>query len=635
MSFNAALSGLRAASSDLEVTGHNIANSATTGFKSSRAEFADIYASSFISGGDAVGNGVTLDDVAQQFSQGTIKYTDNALDLAINGNGFFLLKDNGVPAYTRAGLFSIDKEGFVVTNSGAKLQGKLADNEGNIIGESKDLQLQTSDLSPKSTTKVKETFNLDASSEILEVRTSTVNASGAGVGVAQLGTENGYTAGTIEHNGRLYNIPSEDNLPANQIAAELSALGDVTASASSSASLVIGTGYPLNANELLINGQNFVGNDIDELAQAINAASGLTATVNGADIDVATSTGADLIFDVAGAVGSGVQVAVTTPSGTQTLNESIPGQLQATVGGAIEITLGANAKLENAAGTNVFNTLTAVQNAPTNSFDPTNPSSYNSITSFTIYDTEGISHDVVQYFVRVPNRAGEAEGTLWNTILTVDGEHVGGSDPDNPEFATFELKFNADGSYDAAGSEQVIISNWLPRDANGVPTGALGPQNPIELPLEDPATSSNFLIDVATATAYGGSFAVNTLNQNGYAKGSLNGVDVSEKGVVSARYSNGETLALGQLQLVNFANIQGLNPLGGNLWTDTLDSGQPVIGTPGAGQLGSVQAGALEESNVDLTEQLVNLILAQRNFQANAKTIETADAITQTIINMR
>ncbi len=635
MSFNTALSGLRAASSDLEVTGHNIANSATTGFKSSRAEFADIYASSFISGGDAVGNGVTLDDVAQQFSQGTIKYTDNALDLAINGNGFFLLKDNGVPTYTRAGLFSIDKDGFVVTNTGAKLQGKLADKEGNIIGESKDLQLQTSDLAPQSTTRVTETFNLDASSEILEVRTSTITASGAGIAAVQIGTDNGYTAGTLEHNGRVHNIPSGDNLPANQIAAELNALGDVSATASSAASLTIGTGYPLNANELLINGQNFVGNDIDEVAAAINAAGGLSATVNGTSIDVSTSTGADLIFDVSGAVGSGVQVTVTSPSGSQTIDEANPAQQQATVGGTIEITTGANGQLDNANDTNVFGALTAVQNAPTNSFDPTNPNSYNSITSFTIYDTEGISHDVIQYFTRVPNRAGEAEGTMWNTTIMIDGEHVGGSDPDNPEFATFELKFNADGSFDEAGSEQVVISNWVPRDANGVPTGALGPQNPAVLPIEDPATSSNFLIDVTTATAYGGAFAVNTLNQNGYAKGSLNGVDVSETGIVSARYSNGETLALGQLQLVNFANVQGLNPLGGNLWTDTLDSGQPVIGTPGAGQLGSVQAGALEESNVDLTEQLVNLILAQRNFQANAKTIETADAITQTIINMR
>jgi flagellar hook protein FlgE len=119
MAFNTALSGLRAASSDLEITGNNIANAATSGFKSSRAEFGDVYAAAFVSGGNTIGGGVVLQSAKQQFSQGTINYTQNALDLAINGQGFFLMKQDGTNVYSRNGTFNIVNVGYVVSNTGA------------------------------------------------------------------------------------------------------------------------------------------------------------------------------------------------------------------------------------------------------------------------------------------------------------------------------------------------------------------------------------------------------------------------------------------------------------------------------------------------------------------------------------
>ncbi len=642
MPFNTALSGLRAASTELEITGNNIANSATTGFKESRAEFADIYAASFVSGGNGVGSGVVVQQVSQQFGQGTISFTDNALDLAINGGGFFVLEDDGAPAYTRAGIFSIDKDGFIVNNAGMRLQGLLADEDGTIAGEATDLLLNTGDISPRPTTRVNETFNLDAGAEILERRTSTITTQGVGVQIAQLGVGNGYTAGTVDYQGVTQNIPSADNLSAVQIAGEFTALQGLNASAETRVLLTAPT-FPVNANEILINGSTYSGNDVNELATNINLASGLSASVVGGNIEVFASTGADLVFNVGASVGSGRQITVqglddlSNPVGpTVTIDESVVGQQQATVGGLIKIITDDPDILDNPATSNVFNALTPIANVAANSFDPDNPNSYNSVTSFTIFDTEGISHNVVQYFYRIENRDGEPEGTLWNTVVQIDGRNVGQLDnTGNPAEAVFELRFNADGSFDAAGSADVVIDNWLPRDANGNPNGALGPISPATIPIPEPAESSNFLIDVTSATAFGGTFSVSSLNQNGFAKGSLTGVEVAETGSIFARYSNGETQSLGQLQLASFPNIGGLTPIGDSVWGDSIVSGQPIIGLPGAGQFGAIQAGALEDSNVDLTEQLVNLILAQRNFQANAKTIETADSVTQTIINLR
>lgn len=133
MSFNIGLSGLRAASKDLNVTGNNIANAGTVGFKQSRAEFSDVYAASVLgTGKNPQGSGVLMSNISQQFNQGNINYTQNALDLAINGNGFFQVSNNGAVSYTRAGYFGTDREGFLVDNFGYKLQGFPVDNNGNL-----------------------------------------------------------------------------------------------------------------------------------------------------------------------------------------------------------------------------------------------------------------------------------------------------------------------------------------------------------------------------------------------------------------------------------------------------------------------------------------------------------------------
>ena len=145
----------------------------------------------------------------------------------------------------------------------------------------------------------------------------------------------------------------------------------------------------------------------------------------------------------------------------------------------------------------------------------------------------------------------------------------------------------------------------------------------------------NITLDFADTTQYGAAFTVNSLVQDGFTTGRLAGIDIADTGIVTARFTNGQARTLGQLALANFSNPQGLRQLGDTSWAETFESGAALVGTPGTGSLGLVQSGALEGSNVDLTEQLVNMITSQRNFQANAQVITTADTITQTIINIR
>jgi len=167
MSFNIGLSGLYAANKALNVTGNNIANVATTGFKSSRAEFADQYSNSIrgtSAGKNTVGTGVKTAAVSQLFTPGNINGTGQALDMAIDGNGFFVMSDNGSKIYTRAGAFYSDKDGYVVNASGSKLQGYAVDANGKITqGVLTDLQIDTSNLTPNPTGKISENVNLNSS----------------------------------------------------------------------------------------------------------------------------------------------------------------------------------------------------------------------------------------------------------------------------------------------------------------------------------------------------------------------------------------------------------------------------------------------------------------------------------------
>lgn len=251
--------------------------------------------------------------------------------------------------------------------------------------------------------------------------------------------------------------------------------------------------------------------------------------------------------------------------------------------------------------------------ASTISFD--DPSTYNNATSVQVFDAKGQPADITYYFQK-------SATDTWNVYTALGATPLNGT----------------------AASPQPMLSN-LKFDATGLnptytdSTGATVALDKFTLP-DIPATDTNSLIsgikiDFTDSTQFGATFSVTDLNQNGYAPGQFSTLNIGKDGVISARYTNGLTQPAGQLEIANFRNPQALSSLGGNAWIGTLQAGDPITGTPGSGTLGVLQSGALEESNVDLTGELVNMMTAQRFYQANAQTIKTQDSMLQTLVSMR
>jgi len=246
-------------------------------------------------------------------------------------------------------------------------------------------------------------------------------------------------------------------------------------------------------------------------------------------------------------------------------------------------------------------TLPANASAPkVTPFDPANSNSYNhSSGGITVYDSLGVSHVQTSYFVKTAN-ANE-----WEVHSYIDGKAVG---------APTTLKFSDTGELLEPANGKIQLDEFTPD------TGAS-------------AMAVN--LDLNGSVQYGEAFALRDARQNGHATGKLNEISIDASGVVYARYSNNADVALGQIALTTFSNPQGLQQQGNNLWAQTYTSGDPRTGVPDTADFGKIQSGHLEASTVDLTDQLVNMIVAQRNFQANAQMISTQDQVTQTVLNLR
>jgi flagellar hook protein FlgE len=442
---------------------------------------------------------------------------------------------------------------------------------------------------------------------------------------------------------------------AAEIAATFSSTNvpDVNASATTTATIPSASFNNASGTmSMSINGVSLTGQTPQDIADLVNLGQPGLGTVSAVidingDMVLTDAVGNDLVFGASGGPTDTYEVA-----GTQGTNTTIDttGANVATVGGSIEFTLGEGITLANAspAVTNVFGVLDA--NAFTEfalrTFDPTNQDTYNSATSLTVYDSLGNPHAMSLYFVKERFTPGvpSEEANRWSAYTLIDGVDVGDPDPNlpppqnaAPTRARFALQFNSDGTLNPAGTAPILVSNWEPLDANGNPNGATGALNVLgggALPVATPPNSSNFEIRLDDSSQYGREFALGSIEQNGYTTGKLSGLAIDTEGVVAARFTNGQTSVLGQVALANFNNTQGLQSIGDTAWVETNQSGVAVIAAPASGSLGTIASGALEDSNVELSEQLVQLIIAQRNFQANSRTITTADEITQTIINI-
>lgn len=221
-----------------------------------------------------------------------------------------------------------------------------------------------------------------------------------------------------------------------------------------------------------------------------------------------------------------------------------------------------------------------------------------------VYDSLGNPHDLAVYFVKT------GAGT-WDTYGTLDGAALNGG----AKLAGGSLTFDTNGNLTAPAGGKITLPT-----AN-FPNGS---------------AALNMTVDLTGTTQFGSTNAMSKLNQDGYTSGELTSFSINSDGTITGKFSNEQSKLLGQVVLSSFANPNGLEPKGQNMYAETQASGQALTGTPGEGtKLGSLESGALESSNVDLTSELVNLIVAQRNYQANAQTVKTQDQVMQTLINMR
>jgi len=247
---------------------------------------------------------------------------------------------------------------------------------------------------------------------------------------------------------------------------------------------------------------------------------------------------------------------------------------------------------------NLPSNATAPANSPLN---PADPSTYTNTTSLTVYDSLGAAHTAQLYFSKQATPAN-----TWNANLYVDGNAVSPT----PQ----ALTFSNTGTLTSPANGQVNFGPYTPTS-----TGA---------------ATMNMTFNFAQATQDGDTFGVSSVSQDGYTTGSLTGINISSTGVVQANFTNGQSKTLGQVALANFADPQGLQQEGNTQWQQTFDSGAAVNGVAGGSGFGTIQSGSLESSNVDMTTQLVNMITAERAFQANAQMISATDQVTQSIINI-
>ena len=252
--------------------------------------------------------------------------------------------------------------------------------------------------------------------------------------------------------------------------------------------------------------------------------------------------------------------------------------------------------------------LSSAATAPTAAFDRTNPASYNNATATTVYDASGNAETMTNYYVRQPSASGDTS-TSWSVYSYLGNQQLtlGGSTA--PQAMTF--------------------------DAKGVMTAPAAPVSFDPVTPTGSTTSQALSLDYSGSTQVSSAFSVASRSQDGKAAGQLSGVSVDDAGIVTASFSNGDTQKLGMVALANFNNPTGLRQLGNSYWASTGVSGAANMGSAGENGYGGLMSGTVEGSNVDMTEELVDLIAAQRDFQANAKALDTQSQISQTIIDIR
>jgi len=601
MGFATALSGLQAASTNLQVTGNNIANSQTTGFKESRAEFADVYASSF--GGVSKtqpGSGVKVTDVAQQFKDGNIDPTSNSLDLALSGNGFFVLADKvnlpnpanptapvdpSVPtSYTRDGAFKLDSSGNVVNSQGKYLLAFAANGttvaQGFSVGVFRPLTIDTSQGLPNATQNINLalTVNGAASAPVTKVFNPT-------------------DATSYNHTTSITTYDSQGNA---HIAATY-----------------------------------YVKTPVANTWDTYVFLDGYGITTGGQAVPPAT------------APASTVSTTLNTPGLPIPMSFTSSGALSEVGTRAAAVISGGIVTAANTAVTNATAASTAATAAAGAAWGPPVPAATTALaaTALTSAQTASASAAAFAAAAAVPNSTlGAAAAALAATAKTTAANAATAAANyaasaalvvDSATAATAAGLATTAATAAATAQAAAVAYNAAVAAAAGTTSQTSVDFGSINLSQINPNINVNpmaFDINFAKTTQTSASFSVNNSTQDGLPAGNLTGIDVDGTGVVFARYSNGGSKTLGQVALARFQSNQSLAKLGDTSWAKTSTSGAPIYGAAGDNNFGKIQSSALESSTVDLSAQLVKLIIAQQAYQANSQTITTEKTLVETIL---
>ena len=675
------ISGLSASSLALSVIGDNIANMNTTAYKSSTIQFGDILSSSLSTGGGSsqVGRGVLTESVTPDFSQGSFSTTSNALDLAIDGDGFFMVKDNTGSFYTRAGSMSTDKDGNIVDPNHCVLQGYMYDDLGNISGVLGNINISSVGSSTQATANMTLSDNLDSRASINDTNALTL-AGTLNSGDPLSGTDTnklavGGNLDTAESVPVTSPFDASDPTSYNPDATQTVQVTDSTgatqnlniyyvnngagwdwhAQDAAAPGVDLGTGsMTFDAGTGALTSPSTANISYGTPAQTINldfsaltnvAAGGTSATTltasnqafdptnsatfdyQGPDIQVHDSTGhAETVSmyytknDANTWTYHAVVPAASSPTGlpqeqatgtltfdpvTQALTSNPTASATFTFANGTAsqpISLDLSGLTQTAAA----DTTTATTNA--NGFnvaDPTGTSQFS--TAITVYDSLGNARVVTTYFTKSLETQTGNQWT-WNAV-------VGANDS-------------------ASGLAEVQASGVMTFDNTGGLTSVTGNTGQTFNFGGGAAANQPMALKFSNFTQFASGSATVSQTQDGFPAGSLNSFSISQDGIISGIFSNGQIKDVAKIALAKFTSPTALTKDGRNLYSESFDSGQPIIGTPQNAGLGRVMSNSLELSNVDLATQFVDMISAQRAFQANSRVITTTDSLLQEILQL-
>lgn len=664
-----ALSGINASSQGLGVISNNLANSQTVGFKTGRAEFSDMFSGAQRS----PGNGVRVGAITQTFTQGTITATGREMDLALDGEGFFVLQDQTGKygnVYTRNGSFKLDKDGFMTDQGGNRVQGytlneALAKEMNPVFNTTlSSINLMDLNKTPRATDEMEFNINLDGQ-EVANIDPFDIDVT-ATVGSSQnllrltnpeglmIGPYGGFpdfsTTKTIHDT-----LGGEHRLTTNFYKRD-----------------VVEAVQGLNAfqadynvyNTAYVNYQNLRAQTIDSetfqrgLVDRYNSLNGTaldpddpadrTTALNAAQADPADYPSMDGI----------VASSRSLVSAYSKLNGEFKDAYDPPIPVARDTTIPGLSQLNDA--DNLANALLVANDRPQLNEDYFNEVEWRKQNDQNEMG-EKYSSWIVQYTVENYNeRQGRWEtsghrfdqdtglstgqaGVIYELRFDTNGDIIGVYEPrdkNNPQGVNLNAdmkptseQLNSDpnaGDWVKVGGDAGGVKAKLDWIIDSPGTGAVDPLGAL-----DPSTLQIAIdVDFTDMTMYSGDYVLRGVTQNGYRIGDLVGLSTSPSGVIEARYSNGRSIAVAQLAVANFNDLNALEKLGGQMYAESFGSGPATIGRAQTGGMGTINAGALEYSNVDVAGELVKMIQTQRTYQASAQVLSTSQELTRTILNL-